>query len=1209
MSASQSRVGIERKILTSILWVGIFPMALALIVGYIAARTGQNESIQQTLLTNVKRTTDGLQLATSTRLNTIAALAQAPDIIQALTPQNTAQPNQPLASPNHELLRTRLSNHYTQPKSNGVVISLYDAQRNLVVTTNPPESPGTPQLNTDLITGLTQPRFDDFLRSTTGQITALLIAPVLAPDSPKILGYVTLRSAINDLLEFTLGQSESEQNDPSHTDHYQLVQNFGGKAMGVIELESITGPGYLKPAFGEIEDPTLQTLLDGTRNAGSQHISDYQVGDLELDVHLAFYRIENTGFPGEFYLVAYRFAPAIFQDINPLAGLAVTVCIIVIAFLCLKAYRDVHNNIVRPVSLLNEGAQIIRQGDFDLKLKIDTGDEIEELASSFNKMALALKRNIRQLGESEEKYRTLVTSMRDGILQINSKGMITFLNPAGIEILGFPNLDEALKTNLNDMFVEDVNIHTLSAASDIAQDVSRSRIWMKRWDDRTICVELLSSPIHDDSGGLLGTEGIIRDVTENVHIEEQARERSERISTINQLANVINSSLEAGLLYESLAAQLKNLLAFDYAAVALISDQVHVFNGRQLWPDNEVHPGYTFTLEPGHSCSEWVEREEKCLLVDDLQHPPSPFAENFPSDVKSCLCIPLYATDRIIGTLNLGHQSTGAFSEHDIEVLEQMAPHLAVAIGNARLLVDLQLSLEEVTRAREKLHEANEELKTLDEMKTNLLSNVSHELRTPLVAVMGYNDMILNGKAGPISNAQQEYLEISLRNIEKLVTLIENLLDFSRLHRGDERAVFDTYDLVDCARMSIQIIQPLADGRHVELELLAPDGPILTEGDKGKIGQVFNNLLSNAVKFNHGTGSVTIELRPADTSVEVIVTDTGIGIPSEALEKIFTRFYQFDSSSTRKYGGTGIGLSIAQDIVRLHGSSITVTSEVGEGSVFRFRLNLPTHRNVVTDDAHLPTPEETHLLVELVSSDNALSVQVRNLLVADGMDMIHASSSDNAIALAQRHSPDCLLVDLGSNGDGRATLDDLLANPTASQLPFIILTNEDETYEQYRKLVAARVKRSFRKSSLLGGIHHALSRSVERGEAVGDRVLCIDDDPEILAFMSRCLHDGGFETNTCESGEQALRQLAEGNYGLVLLDIAMPGMDGWETCKRIREIDALAGIKIYLVTAKPIDHGKLLLNNCTADGFLLKPFRAEDLVQLAQGLEIGTGTT
>src|SRR5690606_23538996 len=135
-----------------------------------------------------------------------------------------------------------------------------------------------------------------------------------------------------------------------------------------------------------------------------------------------------------------------------------------------------------------------------------------------------------------------------------------------------------------------------------------------------------------------------------------------------------------------------------------------------------------------------------------------------------------------------------------------------------------------------------------------------------------------------------------------------------------EELVFDTFDLADCARTSMEIIKPVSDSRDIALDLVSPEESVLVEGDKGKMVQVFNNLLSNAVKFNEGGGRVWIEIKIDGAQASVSVSDTGIGIPEEALDKIFTRFYQYDGSSTRKYGGTGIGLAIAQDIMRLHGS-------------------------------------------------------------------------------------------------------------------------------------------------------------------------------------------------------------------------------------------------------------------------------------------------
>ena len=494
-------------------------------------------------------------------------------------------------------------------------------------------------------------------------------------------------------------------------------------------------------------------------------------------------------------------------------------------------------------------------------------------------------------------------------------------------------------------------------------------------------------------------------------------------------------------------------------------------------------------------------------------------------------------------------------------------------------------------------------------MKTNLLSNVSHELRTPLVAVMGYTDMILNCKVGPINELQQEYLQISLRNIERLVTLIENLLDFSRLHQGTEDIVFDTLDLVQCVRTSMEIVQPVAESRDISLTLDADEPQVLIEGDKGKLGQVFNNLLSNAVKFNDKGGSVHVEIRLDNAMAHVSVRDTGIGIPPEAQDKIFTRFYQYDGSSTRKYGGTGIGLAIAQDIMRLHGSRITVHSTFGEGSTFSFALPLSGVQERGTEEPAAPLPTETHLLIELVTQDRALSNQVRSLLLSEGMDIIHAAYPAAAVSLANKYSPDCIIVDTEAGPLGQVVLDEILASPTTGGVPLVLLTNDDGLFEHYRHDVAGRVKRSFRKSTLLSGIHYALSRGTATGEQLGDRILCVDDDTEIAAFMARCLEAEGYQVDTCATGEEALDRARTGQYWLVLLDVAMPGLDGWETSQYLKSDSALAGIKIYLVSAKPINKNIRRVHECGADGYMLKPFRSEDLADLVHGAAEERGDT
>jgi PAS domain S-box-containing protein len=1208
MRKRQARGGIERKFVTSILWVGVIPMALALIIGYVFAREGQQIAVHQNLATAVQTTAGGIRLALQQQLQVLEFVAHDPEVIARLQ-----EPSE-YASSRLPLVLERVS-----ASDSGHLVSyfvLFDAQGRLVLNSpgGPPVAPGVP----DWLGEVKETRFVDFLYSgETGRYYNYLVAPVREPGSDALIGYLGERRDVHELLRSLLRGREGggALTDPNR---YELV-NIGADGQFVVYLDERSGEEAPPPRYYALDHELAERMsAPDVPISSSLYESDYSTRGESIRALMAYHRLDPQS---ELYLLAYRDASDVFWIINFGAALTLFVSSIVIGVFLIVAYRSVNNNIIRPVSLLNEGAQIVRQGDLDLKLIIDTGDEIEELAMSFNKMATALRQNISQLEESEERYRSLFDSMRDGVFQTTKDGRISLMNPAGLAVLGYESEQAIADVSFESLFVEEMDLARVMHELERSRFIERTRVWMRRRDGRSICVELAAGRVFDE-GAYVGLEGTFQDVTQNVRLEREARERSERISAINTIANVINSSLESGMVYESMVAEVRKLTDFDYAAVALRESErppegEAVFQTRQLWPEGGA--GASSLREDGAgSCAEWVWANERSLLINNLPESEPSFCDQFPASMRSCLCVPLYVSGRIIGTLNLASETYHAFTQQDAAALEEMAPHVAVAIRNAQLLDNLQRALEEATRARERLHEANEELKTLDEMKTNLLSNVSHELRTPLVAVMGYTDMILNRKVGPINEVQEDYLSISLRNIEKLVSLIENLLDFSRLNRGDEDICFDTFDLADCVRTSIQVVRPLADKRGIavgyetidasesERRVLEGESPVLVEGDKGKMGQVFTNLLSNAVKFNRAEGRVDVSLKLTTDFVEVSVTDTGIGIPEKEQDRIFNRFYQVDSSSTRKYGGTGIGLAIVQDIVRLHGSNITVSSKEGEGTTFRFTLPLsPSQRRAETDPAlpHLPLPTETHLLVELLTQDRALSNQVRGMLVSEGMDVIHAAYPAVALSLANKYSPDCIIVDTEAGPLGSVVLDEILSDPSACNFPIILLTNDDALHQQYKGHVAARVKRGFRKSTLLGGIHYALSKGVSEAEQLGRKVLCVDDDEEIQRFITRCLINEGYEVETCNNGEEALRLLGSGEYWMALLDIAMPGIDGWETCARIRANPRLAGMRIHMVTAKPLEQATAKLTQCGADGYLLKPFKAEELLELFSGFD------
>lgn len=1218
----QTRASIEHKFVWSIVWVGLIPMALALVIGLSFSLDTQRALIQQAQATAVRKTAEGVDMVIQGRRRTADVLTRGVEVQEALRRIAAGE------KPDLERVRQCLVQEADASGWLNSRFCLYDAAGRLLTGTvsEGPEA----MFEERWIQEVTEPSFvhSPYLYNVR------ILAPVRDLGTRATIGYVSETQSLEGLIAFVLGGELGKADHEQVSDRYEVVYVSQGSSPDDMDrrvYRSPAAPGA-EPGIvtGDLIDPGLRTVLieERLRTSNTFFFWHYSVGDSTYPVLLAYHRIPTE--PGLF-IIAYRSLWDAMAGIAKSAAFTILISGMVIGLFCIVGYRIVNNNIIRPLSLLNEGAQIIRQGDLELKLKIDTGDEIEELASSFNQMATALRGNIRQLGESEEKYRSLITSMRDGIYQTDSAGAITFINPAGAEIFGFPTPEALIGTDLRTLFIEEFDFVRLSGELAKHRFVEHTRMWMKKEGGdlpRAICVEMSANRLFGPDGEVIGAEGTFRDVTQHVHLEQDARERSERIGAINQIANTINSSLEAGRVYEAICVEVRRLVHFDFASITLLNGQSGQIETRQLFPET-LEEGKESVLfpKPGGLCAAWVAREGRLLVVDELRShgaahgeaPLSPFASEFPENIHSCLCVPLHATGRVTGSLNLGAEAARSFTKHKVEAISQLTPHLAVAIRNARLLENLQQSLEEVTLAREKLHEANEELKTLDEMKTNLLSNVSHELRTPLVSVMGYTDMLLHGKVGPINEMQLEYLQISMRNVEKLVTLIENLLDFSRLHRGAEEMVFDTFDLAECARGSIQIIRPVADSRSIEVtqetvsripsgdDEAVPEAPptVLVEGDKSKLGQVFNNLLSNAVKFNQNGGRIDVRIAVGEDMAEVSVSDTGIGIPEDAQDKIFTRFYQCDSSSTRKYGGTGIGLAIAQDIARLHGSRITVSSRLGEGCTFRF--SLPLKKDVRKPGAPLPvglsSPAETHLLVELVTQDRAMSTQIRNILVSEGMDVIHAAYPSAAITLANRYNPDCLLVDSESGPTGPLALEEILSQPGGAIAPIILLTNDDELYEHYRHCVAARVKRGFRKSMLLSGIHYALSKGVPDGQQLGDAILCVDDDPEIVTFMVRCLRNEGYQADICASGEEALERIATGAYWLVLLDIAMPGLDGWDVCRRVKSETSLAGIRVYLVTAKPVNRDLPKLQESGADGYILKPFKAEELLGAVQGYE------
>lgn len=274
----------------------------------------------------------------------------------------------------------------------------------------------------------------------------------------------------------------------------------------------------------------------------------------------------------------------------------------------------------------------------------------------------------------------------------------------------------------------------------------------------------------------------------------------------------------------------------------------------------------------------------------------------------------------------------------DRDTLDQVVTEQIIKLRSALQAANRNLEQRVKERTAE-LNEALNRLSELSQMKANFVSNISHELRTPLTHIKGYLELLVTESLGPISEEQRHALQVSQRAAGKLESLIEDLIMFSLATRGEMSMKLEKTDIRRVASLAAKSASSKAAERGVQVLLSAPEGLPAVQADSGKIGWVLNQLLDNAIKFTPSGGSVTVSIEEQGSNlVQVSVSDTGIGIPQNRIQEIFEPFHQLDGSSTRHYGGTGLGLSLVRQIIEAHGSLLDIQSVEGKGSTFKFPL-------------------------------------------------------------------------------------------------------------------------------------------------------------------------------------------------------------------------------------------------------------------------------
>ncbi|MFZ2411801.1 MAG: GAF domain-containing protein, partial [Candidatus Methanoperedens sp.] len=327
-----------------------------------------------------------------------------------------------------------------------------------------------------------------------------------------------------------------------------------------------------------------------------------------------------------------------------------------------------------------------------------------------------------------------------------------------------------------------------------------------------------------------------------------------------------------------------------------------------------------------------IAAQSKKAITMDISQFPSPLLLPYVKQegLVSFIGTPLMSKGKVVGALSLGTKKKRIFTQDDLDLLLSIGNAIGVAAENARLYKESKENLE-------KLQKAYEELQTLDKMKDEFISNVSHELKTPLISIKGYGELLYDEKIGSLSSDQKKSLEAIIRNADRLTRLIDSILFISKLQAGKIEFHFVPLDMDEIVRMCVSDFKRMMDKKHITFEKDIPEISRV-KGDKDRFVEVITNLLDNAIKFTPDGGKIAIKAWNEAPNVHLTVSDNGIGIPANIIPKLFTRFYQLDASTARKYGGAGLGLYITRNIIDAFRGKIWIESEVGKGTTVHILL-------------------------------------------------------------------------------------------------------------------------------------------------------------------------------------------------------------------------------------------------------------------------------